>query len=89
MVTEAVRYLRGELPNIEIVTFQPDLAGTRRRSAAAKNRRSFLRPAQQMLDLAFKPLIKEPLIAVFRSDHRLAALIAFTLKISSAKHSSA
>jgi len=31
-----------------------------------------------MPDLVFKPLIKEPLIAVLRSDHRLAALDAFS-----------
>ena len=75
---EALRILRGELPNIEIVTSSqtsPELADAllRRKIDAA-----FLRPAQQMPDLVFKPLIKEPLIAVLRSDHRLAALDAFS-----------
>jgi LysR family hca operon transcriptional activator len=75
---EAVRILRGELPNIEIVissATSPELAGEllRRKLDVA-----FLRPVQQMPDLAFKPLIKEPLIAVLRSDHRLAALNAFS-----------
>jgi LysR family transcriptional regulator, hca operon transcriptional activator len=65
---EALRILRGELPNIEIVTSSqtsPELADAllRRKIDAA-----FLRPAQQMPDLVFKPLIKEPLIAVLRSD---------------------
>jgi LysR family transcriptional regulator, hca operon transcriptional activator len=75
---EAVRILRGELPNIEIVISSqtsPELAGAllRRKIDVA-----FMRPEQQMPDLVFKPLIKEPLIAVLRSDHRLAALNAFS-----------
>ena len=75
---EAVRILRSELPNIEIVISSqtsPELAGAllRRKIDVA-----FMRPAQQMPDLVFKPLIKEPLIAIVRSDHRLAALDAFS-----------
>jgi LysR family transcriptional regulator, hca operon transcriptional activator len=37
-----------------------------------------LRPEERMPDLAFKLLAKEPLIAVLRSDHRLAALEAMS-----------
>jgi LysR family transcriptional regulator, hca operon transcriptional activator len=75
---EAVRILRGELPNIEIVISSqtsPELAEAllRRKIDVA-----FLRPNQQIPDLAFEPLIKEPLIAVLPSDHRLAALNAFS-----------
>jgi LysR family hca operon transcriptional activator len=74
---EAVQILRGELPNIEIVISSdtsPELAGAllRRKLDLAFLRR----PVQQMPDLAFKPLIKEPMIAVLRSDHRLAAVNA-------------
>jgi LysR family hca operon transcriptional activator len=75
---EAVGILRGELPNIEIVISSetsPELAGAllRRKIDVA-----FLRPVQDMPDLMFKPLIKEPLIAILRTDHRLAALDAFS-----------
>jgi len=86
---EALRILGGELPNIEIVTSSqtsPELADAllRRKIDAA-----FLRPAQQMPDLVFKPLIRN------RSSPSCAATIGslrFTRlarKISSAKHSSA
>jgi LysR family transcriptional regulator, hca operon transcriptional activator len=75
---EAVGILRGELPNIEIVISSetsPELAGAllRRKIDVA-----FLRPVQEMPDLVFKPLIKEPLIAILRTDHQLAALDAFS-----------
>jgi LysR family transcriptional regulator, hca operon transcriptional activator len=75
---EAVRILRGELPNIEIVISSqtsPELAGA---LLWGKIDVAFMRPEQQMPDLVFKPLIKEPLIAVLRSDHRLGALYAFS-----------
>jgi LysR family transcriptional regulator, hca operon transcriptional activator len=75
---EAVRILRGELPNIEIVISSqtsPELASALLRQ---KIDVAFLRPAQQMPDLVFTPLIKEPLIAVLRTDHRLAALAVFS-----------
>jgi LysR family transcriptional regulator, hca operon transcriptional activator len=75
---DAVRILRGELPNIEIVISSqtsPELAGA---LLGRKIDVAFLRPVQQMPDLMFEPLIKEPLIVVLCTDHRLAALDAFS-----------
>jgi LysR family transcriptional regulator, hca operon transcriptional activator len=70
---EAIRILRDELPNIEVTIssqYSPDLADALRRG---KLDVAFLRPEQPPGDLAYKLLIKEPLVVVFPSDHRLAA----------------
>lgn len=75
---EALRILRDELPNIDVViTSQtsPELAGALLRGQVDV---AFLRPETQMPDLAFKPLIREPLVFVLASDHRLAALEAIS-----------
>jgi LysR family transcriptional regulator, hca operon transcriptional activator len=69
----AMHILREELPKIEIKIsskHSPQLAdglATRKLDAA------FLRPEEQYPDLVYKVLIREPLIAVLPSDHRLAS----------------
>jgi LysR family hca operon transcriptional activator len=73
---EAVRLLRDELPNIDVIISSqtsPELAGALLRGKVDV---AFLRPEEQMPDLAFKLLTKEPLVVVLPSDHRLAALKA-------------
>jgi LysR family transcriptional regulator, hca operon transcriptional activator len=67
---DAIRILRDELPNIEVTIssqYSPDLADGLRRG---KLDVAFLRPEAQAGDLAYKLLIKEPLVVVFPSDHR-------------------
>jgi LysR family transcriptional regulator, hca operon transcriptional activator len=69
----AMHILREELPKIEIKIsskHSPQLAdglATGRLDAA------FLRPEEQYPDLVYKVLIREPLIAILPSDHRLAS----------------
>src|SRR5712692_6212878 len=70
---EAVRILRDELPNIEIIISSqpsPELA-----SALLGGRVdvAFLRPEKGMPDLGYKTLTTEPLVVVLPSDHRLAS----------------
>jgi len=70
---ETLRILRQESPDIEITLFSqasPDLAGALMRGKVDV---AFLRQESQAPGLAFKPLIKEPLVAVLPSGHRLAA----------------
>ena len=70
---EAMRILRDELPNIEVTVcsqYSPDLAQALMRG---KLDAAFLRPEPQMPDLAFKLAVKEPLVVVLPSDHRLAS----------------
>jgi LysR family hca operon transcriptional activator len=70
---EALRILRQESPDVEITLSSqssPDLAGGLMRG---KVDAAFLRREAPAPGLAFKSLIKEPLVAVLPSDHRLAA----------------
>jgi LysR family hca operon transcriptional activator len=70
---DALRILRDELPNIEVTISSqssPELAGALLRGAVDV---AFLRREDRAPGLAFKFLIKEPLVAVLPSDHRLAA----------------
>src|SRR5260221_1743622 len=70
---EAMRILRDELPNIEVTVcsqYSPDLAQALMRG---KLDAAFLRREPQMPDLAFKLAVKEPLVVVLPSDHRLAS----------------
>jgi LysR family hca operon transcriptional activator len=70
---EALRILREELPSIEITLSSqssPELAGALMRGKVDV---AFLRREIQAPGLAFKFLIKEPLVAVLPSGHRLAA----------------
>src|SRR6202047_5038841 len=70
---EAMRILRDELPNMEVTVssqYSPQLADalTRRKLDLA-----FMRAEAQTPDLAYRLVMKEPLVAVLPSDHRLAA----------------
>ena len=72
--------LREELPKIEITIsskHSPQLADG---LATGKLDAAFLRPEERYPDLVYKVLIKEPLIVVLPSDHRLASRKAIGLK---------
>jgi LysR family hca operon transcriptional activator len=73
---EALRILRGELPNIDVMIssqYSPLLAeGLSKGTIDA----AFLRRERGMPDLGFRLVIKEPLVVILPSDHRLAALRA-------------
>src|SRR6202789_740428 len=69
---EALRILRDELPNIDVMIssqYSPQLA-----EAILKGNvdAAFLRREQGVPELAFRPLVKEPLVVVLPSNHRLA-----------------
>jgi len=71
---EAMRILRDELPNIDVMIssqYSPLLAEG---LSKGKIDAAFLRRERGVPDLAFRLLVKEPLIVVLPSDHRLAAL---------------
>ena len=75
---EVFRILRDELPNIDVIIssqYSPPLA-----TALVKGTvdAAFLRREQGFPELAFRHLIKEPLVVVLPSDHRLAALKAIS-----------
>jgi LysR family transcriptional regulator, hca operon transcriptional activator len=70
---EAMRILRDELPNMEVTVssqYSPQLADALTRG---KLDAAFMRPEAQRLDLAYRLVTKEPLVAVLPSDHRLAS----------------
>ena len=70
---EALRILRDDQPNIEVIVhsqLSPDLA---RGLLQGKLDVAFLRREDQMPGLAFKLLTKEPLVVFLRGDHRLAS----------------
>jgi LysR family hca operon transcriptional activator len=69
---EALRILRDELPNVDVMIssqYSPQLA-----DGLLKGRidAAFLRREKGVPDLAFRLLVKEPLLVVLPSDHRLA-----------------
>ncbi|MDQ1473761.1 MAG: LysR family transcriptional regulator, hca operon transcriptional activator [Bryobacterales bacterium] len=73
---EALQILHDELPNIDVMIssqYSPQLA-----SALVKGTvdAAFLRREQEVPDLVFHLLVKEPLVAVLPRDHRLAAFKA-------------
>jgi len=75
---EAFRILRDELPNIDVMIssqYSPQLA-----SALVKGTvdAAFLRQERGLPELAFRLLVKEPLVVVLPSDHRLAAFKAIS-----------
>ena len=72
MVPEAIRILRDELPNIEIVISSQTRRNSPTLCCGEKSTWLFCGRKNRYRHLVFKPLIKEPLIAVLRSDHRLA-----------------
>jgi len=70
---EAMRILHDELPNMQVTIasqYSPDLADA---LVKGKLDMAFMRPEARVPDLAFKVVIKEPLVAILPSDHRLAA----------------
>ena len=75
---EALQILRDELPNIDVMVssqYSPPLADG---LSKGKIDAAFLRREQGMPDLAFRLLVKEPLLVVLPSEHRLAALKAIS-----------
>jgi LysR family hca operon transcriptional activator len=75
----AMHVLREELPAIEVTIsskHSPQLADG---LATGKLDAAFLRPEERYPDLVYKVLVKEPLIVVLPSDHRLASREAIGL----------
>src|ERR1700731_1465960 len=75
---EALRILRDELPNIDVMIssqYSPLLADG---LSKGKIDAAFLRREKGAPDLAFRFLVKEPLVVVLPSSHRLAALKAIS-----------
>src|SRR5713101_7115983 len=75
---EALRILRDELPNIDVMIssqYSPLLADG---LLKGKIDAAFLRREKGVPDLAFRLLVKEPLMVVLPRDHRLAALKAIS-----------
>jgi len=75
---EALRILRDELPNIDVMIssqYSPLLAEG---LSKGKIDAAFLRREQGVPDLAFRLVVKEPLMVILPSDHRLAGLKAIS-----------
>jgi len=75
---EALRILRDELPNIDVMIssqYSPLLAEG---LSKGKIDAAFLRKERALPELAFRLLVKEPLVVILPSDHRLAALKAIS-----------
>jgi len=77
---EALRILRDELPNIDVMVtsqYSPLLADG---LSNGKIDAGFLRREKGLPDLAFRLLVKEPLLVILPSNHRLAALKSIDAK---------
>src|SRR6266850_4990980 len=75
---EALRILRNELPNIDVMIssqYSPLLANGLLKGTLDA---AFLRKEQGVPGLAFRLLVKEPLVVVLSADHHLAALKAIS-----------
>ena len=73
---EALRILREELPNVDVMIssqYSPQLANALSKGTVDA---AFLRREKGVPELAYRVLVKEPLMVVLPSDHRLAALKA-------------
>jgi LysR family hca operon transcriptional activator len=73
---EALRILRDELPNIDVVIssqYSPQLVNALLKGSVDA---AFLRRERGVQGLAFRSLVEEPLVVVLPSQHRLAALKA-------------
>jgi len=76
---EALRILRDELPNIDVMIssqYSPQLAVA---LAQGKIDAAFLRREREVPGLAFRLLVNEPLVVILPSNHRLAARKAISL----------
>jgi LysR family hca operon transcriptional activator len=77
---EALRILRDELPNIDVMVssqYSPLLADG---LSKGKIDVAFLRRERGMPELSYRVLVKEPLMVVLPRDHRLAARKAISLQ---------
>ena len=75
---ETMQILRDKLPNIDVMIssqYSPRLANALLKGNVDA---AFLRRERGLPDLAYRVLIKEPLVAVLPKDHRLAALKAIS-----------
>jgi LysR family hca operon transcriptional activator len=75
---EALQILRDELPNIDVMIssqLSPQLANALLKGTVDA---AFLRREHGIPELVFRPLVKEPLVVVLPSNHRLAALKAIS-----------
>ena len=75
---EALQILRDELPNIDVMIssqYSPLLADS---LSKGKIDAAFLRRERGVPELAFRLLVKEPLVVILPGDHRLAALKAIS-----------
>jgi LysR family hca operon transcriptional activator len=75
---EAIKILRDELPNVDVMIssqYSPLLADG---LSKGKIDAAFLRREKGVPELAYRVLVKEPLVVVLPSDHRLAALKAIS-----------
>jgi len=75
---EAIKILRDELPNIDVMIssqYSPRLANG---LSKGKIDAAFLRREKGVPGLAYRVLVKEPLVVILPSDHRLAALQAIS-----------
>ena len=75
---EALQILRDELPNIDVMIssqYSPLLADG---LSKGKIDAAFLRREKVVPELAYRVLVKEPLMVILPSDHRLAALKAIS-----------
>jgi LysR family hca operon transcriptional activator len=77
---EALRILRDELPNIDVMISSQSSPVVADGLSKGKIDAAFLRREQGVPDLAFRVLVKEPLVVVLPSDHRLAALKTISLQ---------
>jgi LysR family transcriptional regulator, hca operon transcriptional activator len=77
---EALRILRDELPNVDVMIssqYSPLLADG---LSKGKIDAAFLRRESGMPELAYRVLVKEPLMVILPNNHRLAALKAISPK---------
>jgi len=75
---ESLQILRDELPNIDVMIssqLSPQLADALSKGTVDA---AFLRRERGVPELAFRTLVKEPLVVILPSNHRLAALKAVT-----------
>src|SRR5437588_8672998 len=75
---ETLQILRDELPNVDVIIssqYSPLLANALLKGTVDA---AFLRRERGVPDLAFRLLVKEPLVVILPSDHHLAALKAIS-----------